>query len=55
MNKIIKKYKQIDCLINTAGISNENSFEDNININLISIYNITKLVIENMKKKVGQL
>ena len=55
VNKIIKKYKQIDCLINTAGISNENSFEDNININLISIYNITKLVIENMKKKGGSV
>lgn len=55
VNKIIKKYKQIDCLINAAGISNENSFEDNININLISIYNITKLVIENMKKKGGSV
>ena len=33
---------------------NENSFIDNINSNLIDIYNVTKIVIEKMKKKVGQ-
>ena len=32
-------------------VSNENSFIDNINSNLIDIYNVTKIVIKNEKKK----
>ena len=55
VKKIIKKYKHINCLINAIGISKENSFKDNINVNLIAVYNITKLISENMKKKEDQL
>ena len=51
MKKIIRKYKKIDCLVNASGVSNENSFIDNINSNLIDIYNVTKIVIEKMKKR----
>ena len=31
VKKIIRKYKKIDCLVNASGVSNENSFIDNIN------------------------
>ena len=55
VEEIVKKYKNIDCLINAVGISNENSFKDNININLIAVYNLTKLISENMKKKGGSV
>mgnify|MGYP001378891679 CR=1 FL=1 len=55
VKKIIKKYKHINCLINAIGISKENSFKDNINVNLIAVYNITKLISENMKKKGGSV
>tara|TARA_B100001109_G_C18858341_1_gene472744 strand:- start:793 stop:1527 length:735 start_codon:yes stop_codon:yes gene_type:complete len=55
VKKIIKKYKKIDCLVNASGVSNENSFIDNINSNLIAVYNVTKIVIEKMKKKGGSV
>lgn len=55
IQKIIKKYKKIDCLVNAVGISNENSFIDNINVNLITVFNITKLIIEKMKKTGGAI
>lgn len=55
IKKILKKYKYINCLVNAIGISNENSFKDNINVNLIAVYNITKRISENMKKKGGSV
>lgn len=55
LNKIKKKYKKIDCLINSVGVSDENSFINNININFISVYNFTKKIIEIMKKKGGSI
>lgn len=55
IQKIIKKYKRIDCLLNAVGISNENSFIDNINVNLIQVFNISKLIIEKMKKRGGTI
>lgn len=53
IQKIIKKHKKIDCLVNAIGISNQNSFINNININLITVFNVTKLIIEKMKKTGG--
>ncbi len=55
VKKIINKYKKIDCLVNAVGISNENSFIDNININLIAVYNFTKIIIDKMKKNGGSI
>ena len=55
VKKIILKYKKIDCLINAVGISDEKSFENNINTNLIAVYNFTKQIINNMKKKGGSI
>ncbi len=59
-NKTIKniysKYKRIDALVNIAGISDNKSFINNININLISNYEITNSVIEKMiKRKKGSI
>ena len=57
--KIFIKNKRIDCLINAIGISIENSikdsFEKNINTNLVAVYNSTLPVIQNMKKKGGSI
>tara|TARA_B100000795_G_scaffold265180_1_gene246661 strand:- start:3087 stop:3821 length:735 start_codon:yes stop_codon:yes gene_type:complete len=55
IKKIIQEHKKIDCLVNAVGITNENSFVDNININLIAIYNLTKIIIEKMKKRGGSI
>ena len=55
IKKIINKYKKIDCLVNAIGISNENSFIDNININLVAVYNFTKIIIDRMKKSGGSI
>ena len=51
INNIYKKYKRIDALLNIAGISDNKNFINNININLISTYEITKAVTEKMIKK----
>ena len=53
IQKIIKKYKKIDCLVNAVGVSNENSFLENINVNLVAVFNVTKLIIDKMKKTGG--
>jgi NAD(P)-dependent dehydrogenase (short-subunit alcohol dehydrogenase family) len=55
IKQIIKKYKYIDCLINAIGVSEPNSFEKNINTNLVAVYNVTIAIIKNMKKKGGSI
>ena len=55
VKRILKKYKRIECLVNAVGVSNESSFIDNINSNLITVYNLTKIIIEKMKKKGGSI
>jgi NAD(P)-dependent dehydrogenase (short-subunit alcohol dehydrogenase family) len=55
IKQIIQKYKYIDCLINAIGVSEPNSFEKNININLVAVYNVTIAIIKNMKKKGGSI
>lgn len=56
INQIYKKYNRIDALINIAGISESKNYLNNIKINLISAYEITKLVTEKMiKKKKGSV
>lgn len=48
INNIYKKYKRIDALLNIAGISDNKNFINNININLVSTYEITKAVTKKM-------
>jgi acetoacetyl-CoA reductase len=56
LNKIINDFNKIDILINNAGIINNSLFHkmsydcwfDVINTNLISIYNVTNPIINNM-------
>jgi len=55
IKQMIKKYKYIDCLINAIGVSEPNSFEKNINTNLVAVYNVTIAIIKNMKKKGGSI
>ncbi len=55
IDKIHTKFGKIDILINALGISDENSFINNINTNLISVYNLTKIVIDKMKTKGGSI
>jgi NAD(P)-dependent dehydrogenase (short-subunit alcohol dehydrogenase family) len=53
---IYTKYKRIDALVNIAGISDNKNFINNINVNLISNYEITNSVIEKMiKRKKGSV
>tara|TARA_B110000503_G_scaffold126623_1_gene195462 strand:+ start:956 stop:1681 length:726 start_codon:yes stop_codon:yes gene_type:complete len=55
IKQIIQKYRYIDCLINAIGVSEANSFEKNINTNLVAVYNVTIAIIKNMKKKGGSI
>ena len=48
--KISVKYKNIDALINIAGISDNKNFEKNISVNLTSNYYLTKSLIKLLKK-----
>jgi NAD(P)-dependent dehydrogenase (short-subunit alcohol dehydrogenase family) len=55
IKQIMQKYKYIDCLINAIGVSEPNSFEKNINTNLVAVYNVMIAIIKNMKKKGGSI
>ena len=58
LNEIIKKYKKVEILINNAGIIRDKSFlkmseaewDDVINVNLKSLYIVTRSVIPYMKE-----
>ena len=58
VNDVIKEFAQIDICVNNAGISKDNlllrmtpeQWDDVININLKSVFNITKQVIKPMMK-----
>ena len=58
LNEIIKKYKKVEILINNAGIIRDKSFlkmseaewDDVINVNLKSLYIVSKSVIPYMKE-----
>lgn len=63
-NKIFNKYRRLDILVNNAGIEgNEKLFidsttediEDIININLVGTLNITKIMIDLLKKSNGKI
>ena len=59
INEIISKYKKIDILVNNAGISVDKTFKNMakeewnevINVNLNSMFNVTKPVINEMLKQ----
>ena len=59
VQKIIKKHRKIDILINNAGIWHEGSFEKHseeilknlFDVNIIGMMNFTKRVVSHMKKK----
>lgn len=55
IDQILKKFKKIDGLINTIGITDENSFISNINVNLVAVYNFTMEIIKIMKKTGGSI
>ena len=58
INYVVNKYEKIDVLINNAGISQikpfvnieEEDWDTMINVNLKSVYNVSKAVISNMLK-----
>ena len=58
VNEVVKEFGQIDICVNNAGISKDNlllrmtpeQWDDIININLKSVFNITKQVIKPMMK-----
>tara|TARA_B100001093_G_scaffold70974_3_gene61584 strand:- start:7287 stop:8027 length:741 start_codon:yes stop_codon:yes gene_type:complete len=58
LNEIIKKYKKVEILINNAGIIRDKSFlkmseaewDDVINVNLKSLYIVTRSIIPYMKE-----
>ena len=58
VNEVVKEFGQIDICVNNAGISKDNlllrmtpeQWDDVININLKSVFNITKQVIKPMMK-----
>jgi len=52
--KISSKYKSIDALINIAGVSDSKNFENNIIVNLVSNYYLTKGLIKVLKKNNGR-
>ena len=64
INNVIKKFDQIDVLVNNAGITKDNlllrmseeDFDSVVSINLKSVFNMTKLVQKNMlKNKAGSI
>ena len=64
IEEVIKRYGQIDILINNAGITRDKTFrkmsieewEEVINVNLNSVYKTTSAVINNMlEKKYGRI
>ena len=54
INKFAKNinhnFKNIDALINIAGISDNKNFEKNINVNLTANYYLTKSLVKSLKK-----
>ncbi len=59
VGKVLKEFSSIDILINNAGITKDNllmrisesDFDDVINVNLKSVFNLTKAVIRPMMKQ----